>query len=102
MYFLSLNLKIDPPSRTENLSCDDRDYKPKKETSDEELMQTLKKGKVHLNIMWEIWSDEYLLGVWERFKNQMKTTNKPSKLYPKVGKILHFQRKFTKRSMKIG
>ena len=54
MHFLSLNLKFDPPSRTENLSCDDRDYKPKKETSDEELMQTLKIGKVHLNIMWEI------------------------------------------------
>ena len=37
--FLSLNPKIGTPSTTKDLSHDDRDYKPKKETSDEELLQ---------------------------------------------------------------
>ena len=39
MHFLSLNPKIGTPSTIEDLSYNDPDYKPKNETSDEELLQ---------------------------------------------------------------
>ena len=83
MHFLSLNPKIGTLSPTEDLSYDDPDFKPKKETSDEELSQIWKKGQVHLNNLRKIWRDEYLLSLRERFKNQIETTNTLSKLYPK-------------------
>ena len=49
MHFLILNPKIGTPSLIEELSYDDPDYKPKKETSDEELLQIWKKGQTYLN-----------------------------------------------------
>ena len=49
MHFLSLNPKTGTPSPTEHLSYDDPDYKPKKETSDNELLKIWKKGQIHLN-----------------------------------------------------
>ena len=92
MHFLSLNTEIGAPSPTEDLSYDDLDYKPKKETSDEELLQIWKKGQVHLNNLWKIWHDDYLLSLRERFQNQIKTNNTLSELYPrgawKLGKII--------------
>ena len=84
MHFLSLNPKIGTPSLTEDLSFDDPDYKPKKETPDEKLLQNRKKGQVHRNKSWKIWFDEYLLTLRKRFKNQIKTINTLSKLYPKI------------------
>ena len=54
MHFLSLNPKICTLNPTEDLSCDGTDYKPKKETSDDELLQIWKKGQVHLNNLWKI------------------------------------------------
>ena len=84
MHFLSLNPKIGKPSPTDTVSCDGSDYKPKKETSDDESLQILKKGQVHLDNLWKIWHDEYLLSLREGFKNQIKTTNKLSNLYPKT------------------
>ena len=53
MHFLSLNPKIGTPSPTEDLSYDDPDYKPKKETSDE-LLQIWKMGQAHLNNLCKI------------------------------------------------
>ena len=49
VHFLSLNPKTGTPSPTEHLSYDDPDYKPKKETSDNELLKIWKKGQIHLN-----------------------------------------------------
>ena len=49
VHFLSLNPKTATPSPTEHLSYDDPDYKPKKETSDNELLKIWKKGQIHLN-----------------------------------------------------
>ena len=63
MHFLSLNPKIGTPSPTEDLSYDEPDYNSKKQTSDEELLQIWKKGQVHLNNLWEIWRDKYLLSL---------------------------------------
>ena len=63
MHFSSLNPKIGTLSPTEDLSYDDPDFKPKKETSDEELSQIWKKGQVHLNNLRKIWRDEYLLSL---------------------------------------
>ena len=101
MHFLSLNPKIGTPSPTEDLSYDDPDYKPKKETSDE-LLQICKKGQVHLNNLWKIWRDEYLLSLRERFKNQIKTTNTLSKLYPKIGQIVHIKENLPRGAWKLG
>ena len=53
MHFLSLNPKIGTPNPTEDLSYDDPDYKPKKETSDE-LLQIWKMGQPHLNNLCKI------------------------------------------------
>ena len=53
MHFLSLNPKIGTPNPTEDLSYDDPDYKPKKETSDE-LLQIWKMGQAHLNNLCKI------------------------------------------------
>ena len=91
MYFLSLNPKIGTPSPTEDLSYNDPDDKPKKETSDEELLQIWKKGQIHLKNLWKIWHDEYLLSLREQFKNQIKTTNTLSKLYSNIGQIVHLK-----------
>ena len=59
MHFLSLNPNISTLSPTEDLSYDDLNYKPKKETSNKELLQIWKNGLVHLNNLPKIWSDEY-------------------------------------------
>ena len=64
IHFSSLNPKIGAPSPAEDLSYDDPDYKPKKETSFE-LLQIWKKGQVSLNNLWKIWHDEYLLSLRE-------------------------------------
>ena len=77
-------------SPTGDFSYGDSDYKPKKEIYDE-LLQIWKNGHVHLNNLWKIWRDEYLLSLRERFKNQIKTTNTLSKLYPKIGQIVHIK-----------
>ena len=61
--FLSLNLKIGTPIPNEDLSCYDPDCKPKKKTSDEELLQIWKKGQVHHNNLWKIRCDGYLLSL---------------------------------------
>ena len=72
-----------------------------KETSDE-LLQIWKKGQVHLNNLWKIWRDEYLLSLRERFKNQIKTTNTLSKLYPKIGQIVHIKENLPRGAWKLG
>ena len=72
MHFLSLNPKTGKPSPIEDLSYDDAYCKSKKETSDEKLLQIWKKGQVHLDNLWKIWRDEYLLSLKERLKNQIK------------------------------
>ena len=45
VHFLSLNPKTGTPSPTEHLSYDDPDYKPKKETSDNEFWRSGKRDK---------------------------------------------------------
>ena len=101
MHFLSLNPKIGTPNPTEDLSYDDPDYKPKKETSDE-LLQIWKMGQAHLNNLCKIWPDEYLLSLRERFKNQIKTTNTLSKLYPKIGQIVYIKENLLRGTLKLG
>ena len=69
MHILSFNPKIGTPNPTEDLSYNDPDYKPKKETTDEKLLQIWNKGQVHLNDLWKVWHDEYLISLRARFKN---------------------------------
>ena len=66
------------------------------------LLQIWKKGQVHLNNLWKIWRDEYLLSLRERFKNQIKTTNTLSKLYPKIGQIVHIKENLPRGAWKLG
>ena len=102
MNSLSSNPKTGTASPTEDLSYNDPHYKPKKETSDEELLQIWKKGQVHLNNWWKIWHDEYLLSLRERSKNQIKTTNALSKVYPKIGQIVHLKENLPRGAWKLG
>ena len=99
---MSLNPKIGTPSPTEELSYNDPDYRPKKETSDEELLQILKKGQVHINNLYKISRNEFLLSLRERFKNQIKTANALSKLYPKIRKIVHLKENLPRGAWKLG
>ena len=66
------------------------------------LLQIWKKRQVHLNNLWKIWRDEYLLSLRERFKNQIKTTNTLSKLYPKIGQIVHIKENLPRGAWKLG
>ena len=66
------------------------------------LLQIWKKGQIHLNNLWKIWRDEYLLSLRERFKNQIKTTNTLSKLYPKIGQIVHIKENLPRGAWKLG
>ena len=101
MHFFSLNPKIGTPNPIEDLSYDDSDYKPKRVISDKELLQICKKGPAHLNNLREIWHDEYLLSLREQFKNQIKTTKAISKLYPKIGQIVHLKENLPRGAWKL-
>ena len=84
------------------LSIYDPDYKPKNETSDEELLQIWKKRQKHPKNLRKIWRDKYLLTLRERLKNQIKTTNTLSKLYPKIGQIVHLKENLSRGVWKLG
>ena len=84
------------------LSIYDPDYKPKKETSDEELLQIWKKGQKHPKNLRKIWRDKYLLTLRKRLKNQIKITNTLSKLYPKIGQIVHLKENLSRGVWKLG
>ena len=43
-----------------------------------------------------------MLSLRERFKNQIKTNNALSKLYPKIGKIVHIKENLPREAWKLG
>ena len=87
MDFLCTNAKNGTPILTDD-DGKDPDYKPEKETSSEELLTIWKKGQTHLNNLWQIWRDEYLLSLRERFQRTLKSRVQ-SQTSPKIGQIVH-------------
>ena len=101
MHFLSLIPKNGTPAIT-NEDDDDPDFKPRKETSSEELLAIWKKGQIHLDHLWKIWQGEYLLSLRERYQNSIKSTRVQSKLVPKIGQIVHIKEEINGKSLPRG
>ena len=79
-HFLSINLETGVPDVEVN-------YSPGENLS-KELMETWKRGQIHLNSCWTIWSNEYLQSVRERHTLNMKPIKGEITQAPKLGEIV--------------
>ncbi|XP_070567289.1 uncharacterized protein [Ptychodera flava] len=84
-HFLTLNPSTGiPGTETEDV---DPEYLPRMSTS-AKLLQTWKKGQSHLNRFWQIWRDDYLLTLRERFQTRHKGPRNQVPYKPSPGDVV--------------
>ena len=74
-HFLSPNPKVGTPvfnTDNEVTKKDDEDYIGGRETSAEKLLMIWKKGQAHLNRLWKLWYNDYILSLRERYQSSIK------------------------------
>ena len=79
-HFLSINSKVGVPDI-------EYGYTPDQESSSS-IIESWKKGQVHLNRFWNIWLKEYLPSLRERTKIQMKSIKGEVDRKPRIGEIV--------------
>ena len=60
-------------------------------TASEQLLEFWKKGQTHLNNLWKIWYDEYILSLREWYQSKLKSARVQSHMTPKIGQIVHLK-----------
>ena len=81
---------------------DDEDYIEGRETSAEKLLKLWKRGQAHLNRLWKVWYQEYVLSLRERYQYSIKESRSTSDSYPSVGEIVHIKEDAPRGMWKMG
>ena len=83
--FLSLNTATGPP----HLNTEDNDPEyTDNTTSTDKLLSSWKKGLSHIDRLWKIWSDEYLLHLRECYQQNHRSPRVKSAIQPTVGEVV--------------
>ena len=86
-HFLSLNPKTGIPQVERNNEDNDTDIF-KKLSSTENLLQTWKRGHNRLEQFWNMWKNNYLLSLRERFQSHLKHPKIQSQTNPSIGEVV--------------
>ena len=84
-HFLTGNLDTVIPFGSDN--CEDVDFQPKKDSS-QDLINYLRKSQKQLNQFWEAWRQNYLLALREKLPLSHKKHQSQTSRQPKVGEIV--------------
>ena len=85
--FLSLNPKTGVPSLAEEDRLQDPDFLSKLSSS-QTLLDMWHKGQKHLNTIWKLWFDEYVLSLRERTQKHLKAPRTQSSRQSTKGDVL--------------
>ena len=81
---------------------DDPNFRLKKPSSAEKLLETWKNDQKYLEHFWKIWKDDYLLSLRERSQIYKRHPRKQSKQERRVGDVVQIQENTPRGSWKIG
>ncbi len=85
--FLMINSKTGAPLLDTENESQDPAFNPNMSASDK-LLSTWVKGSKYLDQVWEVWRNEYLLSLRERYQKSLKLPRVQSHIVPKVGQIV--------------
>ena len=99
-HFLTLNPKIGLPIYAQG-DNDDDEYTTEIPSADR-LLITWKKGLKHLNALWKIWRDDYLLSLRERSQVKLKESRILSPYSAKIGDVILIRDNLPRGSWRMG
>ena len=85
--FLMMNSQNEGPLLDRDNETQDPTYSPNMSASDK-LLDTWKKCLKHLDDVWAVWRDQYLLSLRERYQKSLKLPRVQSHIVPKIGQIV--------------
>ena len=101
MHFFSINARTGLPTLVVSEE-DDPNFRLKKPSSAEKLLETWKNDQKYLEHFWKIWKDDYLLSLRERSQIYKRHPRKQSKQERRVGDVVQIQENTPRGSWKIG
>ena len=66
------------------------------------LLELWKKGQHHLDTAWNLWRNDYLLSLRERYQKQWKASRVPSQIFPVKNQVVHVKDKLPRGAWKMG
>ena len=100
--FLTLNAKLGLPP-LEEIDENDPDYKYGKQSTEENLLDSWKRGQRHLEKFWQMWQAEYLMNLRERGMCGLKQPKIKVHIKPKINQVVLIKEKFLPRgSWRLG
>ena len=79
----------------------DKDFKPST-SSAETLILIWKKGMKHVNKFWQVWKNDYLLSLRERYQRKLKAPRIQTSNSPKIGHVALIKDDLPRGCWKIG
>ena len=98
-HFLTMISSTGTPD-VSNVSEVDIKSSSKKNTA-KKLLEFWKRGQVHLDTVWGLWKNEYLLSLRERYEKYLKSPRVQSKIFPEKDQIVHVKDKVPRGAWKM-
>ena len=74
-----------------------------KSSTAKDLLETWKKVQKHLELAWNVWKEEYLPSLRERYQRYMKSPLVTANIFPAVDQVVHIKEaKLPRGSWKMG
>ena len=99
-HFLTPFAKVGLPTLDNQM--ENEEFKPRRESTAENLISIWKKGQSHLNRYWKVWYSHYILSLRERYRTHIKESKSTSKFEPKIKDIVHIKEDLPRGRWKLG
>ena len=91
-----------PESNKKENQDNDPDYEVEPKNSAEKLLESWRKGQKHLDCLWKLWNEDYLLGLRERYQSSINQPRVKSVIPPQLNQVVHIHEKLPRGTWKIG
>ena len=99
---MNINTGLPILTNIEDDQEDDPVYHIKDLSTAEKLLETWKKGQRHLDTLWRLWKDQYLLSLRERSQKHLKSPRVQSLKKPEVGDVVQIKENLPRGAWKVG